>query len=268
MSSILNKFLAASAVTAQIAIFSSSLTFVACDDQSNFAFETDSIVFERNWSLPQPKENDPLGGRSRFSAKVDYPKAHQNDSILADSVRIWISYTLLPDGEAPLKNRSVLDKAANIFFGECEGNEWGEEMELNVHKIYEDKKYVTYESIKYIFTGGAHGSCTVGGATFDRSTGRRLTWADFKKDDELRSQITDGIRRLKGQPSDSAFKTMLLIDEREYKAADGSIMLPLPKVSPWLSKAGWVFTYQPYEILPWSQGTPACCIPVDDIALN
>ncbi len=245
-----------------------SQSTVSCSGNVESPFMTDSVVFERNWSLPQPKENDPLGGRSRFSAKIDYPKAHQQDSVLADSVRAWISVELLPKGEKILANRSVLDKAANIFFGECEGNEWGEEMDISVRKIFEDADYVTFEADKYTYTGGQHGSYAVSGATFERATGRRLTWQNIKKSDELRQLITAGIRKDKGEPSDSAFKTMLLIDEHEYKASDGSIMLPLPKANPWLSQRGWVFTYQPYEILPWSQGAPACRLSTNQVSMN
>ena len=226
-------------------------------------FDVDSVVFERTSVLADPQENDPLSGRSRFSAVVDIPsKTNQTCMpVLYDSVSTWISLQLLPNDTVLVMGRKVLDVAANVFFGDVDGNEWGEELDITMHKVYEDERFLTYEIGRYYYTGGAHGFYGVSGATFEKVTGKRVTWSDVDRNPELRIAITEQLQKTKGVENDSLFAKMLLIKPRDYTLEDGTLALPLPKVAPWLGSTGWVFTYQPYEILPWCHGAPACSLP-------
>lgn len=238
-----------------------ALSLPSCTPARGRSFEVDSLTYERSWTLENIMENDPLGGRSHFYVKIDYPVSSSNGlTAVADSVRLWLSSRLLPAGSEPVANKSVLDVAANIFFGENDGNEWGEEASISLRMVFESSDFLTYEASRYTYSGGAHGNYYICGATFRKDDGRRLTWNDFPKSDELRKALTADLReslRL-GDIADMVGK--LLLDKADYTLADGSIAVPLPTVEPWLTDTGWVFTYQPYEILPWSYGAPACCI--------
>lgn len=242
----------------------------SCALRSHDSFGVDSLVFERSWALPDAMENDVLGGRSHFYVKIDYPKDVKGGeaAALADSVKCCLSEVLLPDGVRPVMSKTVLDVAANVFFGESEGNEWGEEVSYSLRKVYEDSEYLSYEFSRYAFSGGAHGRYNVSGITFRKSDGRRVTWACVKADDDLRKTITDDLKKAKGISSDDELKSMLLVDLKFCALSDGSFSLPLPSAAPWLTDMGWVFTYQPYEILPWCHGAPACCVKRLDVEFD
>lgn len=244
-----------------VVTLSLALSLPSCNVERGQSFAVDSLTYERSWTLENTMENDPLGGRSHFYVKVDYPSATPGEqTAIADSVRLWLSSRLLPAGSRPIANKSVLDVAADIFFGENDGNEWGEETSISLRRIFESDDFLTYEASRYTYRGGAHGSYDICGATFRKDDGRRLTWDDFPKGDELRKAITADLRESLQLGDNADMMGKLLLDEADYTLADGTLAIPLPAVEPWLTDTGWVFTYQPYEILPWSYGAPACCI--------
>lgn len=230
------------------------------------AFAVDSLTYERNWTLSNPKSNDPLSGRLRYSVKVDVPIGAEEGAALADSVYAWIASQLLLQNESTdAKGVKLLDIAANQFFNKCEENEWGEEVDITIKRVYDADDYVSYEFGKYDYTGGVHGNYQIVGATFVRSTGRMVVWSDFNPSDALRKTVTAELLKAKGVPSSDALSRMLLVGTEDCKLSDGSFAVPMPKTTPWLTDLGWVFTYQPMEILPWSHGAPACCIADKDL---
>ncbi len=249
-------------VAAIAAICSPSLVLQSCLGSGSGTLEVDSLVYERSWTLKEAMDNDPLGGRSHFYVKVDYPVLtdEAKDNFLADSVKAWISGQLLPEEGRRVMSKKVLDVAADIFFGETDGNEWGEEVSYTLQKIYEDKDFLSYEANHFSYNGGAHGSYNVGGVTFRKKDGSHVTWSDIDTSDELRKKLTEELRRTKGSPDEESFKASIMADEKDCLLADGTFALPLPITTPWLTDQGWAFTYQPYEILPWCHGAPACCI--------
>lgn len=249
-------------VAAIAAICSPSLLVQSCVGSGSGSFEVDSLVYERSWTLKEAMDNDPLGGRSHFYVKVDYPIPIDDatDNFLVDSVKAWLSSQLLPEEGKPVMSKTVLDIAADTFFGATDGNEWGEEVSYSLRKIYEDKDFLSYEANRYSYNGGAHGSYSVGGVTFRKKDGSHVTWSDIDASDKLRKTLTDELRKTKGSPDEESFRASIMADEKECLLADGSFALPLPKAAPWLTEQGWAFTYQPYEILPWCHGAPACCI--------
>ncbi len=250
--------IASTALVAAVGL-TSPLLVTSCSEAED-CFAVDSIEFERVWALREVMENDPMGGRSHFYVKVDYPKDSDTTlyAKLNDSVRLWISDQLMPASSEPVLNRRVMEEACDIFFGETDGNEWGEEMSLVIRKIYENKRYVSFEAVNYAYSGGSHGRYFIMGATFRKSDGRKIDWQDIDRTDALRHKITESMKAEKEIKSDSAFLKILLLDPEDYTLADSTFALPLPNVCPWLTKDGWVFAYQPYEILPWCHGAPAC----------
>ena len=247
-------------MTAAVAAVASvnALIVPSCSNDSSNEFGVDSLVYERSWALKETMDNDPLGGRSHFYVKVDYPKQakDQSHAALVDSVRAWLSRQLLPS-EKPVLGQKVLDMAADVFFGQSDGNEWGEEVSYSIRKVFEDSDYLTYEINKYAYNGGPHGGYNVSGITFRKADCTHVMWTDFETNDELRRIVTDEIRKAKCITDDKAFASSILLDEEDSHLRDGSFALPLPMATPWLTAQGWVFTYQPYEILPGCHGAPA-----------
>lgn len=234
-------------------------------------FAVDSVVVDRSWVMSEAMENDALGGRSYFYGVVDYPKNSNSELFpaMTDSVRLWISQQLLPDSEEPVLTRRVVEEAVDIFFGEDGGNEWGANMSVSLRKVYEDADYVSYDASRYTFYGGAHGMCSIYGATFRKTDGRRLTWNDFPRTDDLRRKITASMtRERKYKAEDELMATLLFPDNDENKLTDGTPALPFPKVDPWLTNEGWVFSYQPYEIMCWAEGAPACRLSKDEFSFS
>lgn len=250
----------------------SSVAVTSCTgSQSGFA--VDSIVIDRSWAAHDVMENDELGGRSYFYALVDYPVA--SDTLehkeLTDSVRLWLSAMLLPDNSEPVMTRRVLEVAADVFFGEVGGNEWGANKSILLRKVYEDDEYLSYDASEYSYYGGAaHGMLHTGGATFRKDDGHRLTWGDFAdRDTGLRQKITESMRKELGYTTqEQLMAAVLTSDSKTCQLADGTKALPLPSAEPWLTCEGWVFSYQPYEIMCWAAGAPACRLGKDEISLN
>lgn len=260
----------AATVVSAVAAALSAVTVTSCAPQEEFA--VDSIVVDRSWAMRDAMENDELGGRSYYYALVDYPVNQDTLSYkeLTDSVRLWMSTLLLPANHEPVMSRRVLEVAADVFFGEVGGNEWGANKSVTLRKVYEDGDYVSYDATEYTYYGGAaHGMCHMSGATFRKSDGHRLTWTDFKDSGNgLRAKLTDSMMRELGyKTKDELMQSLLTPESETCKLADGTQALPLPSAEPWLTEGGWVFSYQPYEIMSWAAGAPACRLGRNEISL-
>ena len=249
-------------------VLASPLFVTSCQTPAD-SFAVDSVVVDRSWAMREAMANDELGGRSYYYALVDYPLS--SDTIeyreLTDSVRVWISRQLLPSGSKPILSKRVLDEAANVFFGEEGGNEWGANMSIILRKVYEDDCYVSYDASEYTFYGGAaHGMCNIYGATFRKCDGSRFTWSDVGDIESLRRKVTNSMMRERGDATvGDLMKSILFPENKEFFLSDNSPALPLPKVDPWLTKDGWVFSYQPYEMMCWAEGAPACRLRPDEV---
>ncbi len=265
MKSILNTVLCGGATVA-IAI-SMAPVLTSCSTPSSKPFATDSVSIERSWTMNKAMEDDDLDGRSTYSAVVDYP-TNDNAGDLNDSVRLWMSNQLLPASSEPVLTKRVLEEAANVFFGENDGNEWGAERTISIRKIFEDKKYVTFEVCNYIYSGGAaHGMYSAVGTTFVKSNGSRVTWQNINKTDDLRKMITEKVAASREVTTDQ-LKGEVIIDESECKLADGTFALPFPQNSPWLVDSGWNFSYDLYEIMCYADGIPAGVVGKDSVKLT
>lgn len=240
-----------------------TLPLPSCLGGSGTALATDSVNFERTWTLDEPQAIDPLGGRSSFKAKIDYPNRAANAESLPalnDSVCAWLSLQLLPSSEKPVLNKSVLDMASEVFFGETDGNEWGMDYAIEAHKIYDDDHYISYELTRYSYTGGAHGDYNVQGQTFHKATGQPVEWRHFKQDDNLRKALTSQLAIDMKFEDDQHKLDELVLDKESMELPDGSFALPLPMNVPYLTTKGWVFIYRPMEVLPRVYGAPATCL--------
>lgn len=250
----------------------SAITLTSCGGGAGATFVVDSVDFERTWTLDQPQPIDPLGGRSRFTVKLDYPVREANAETLPalnDSACAWLSRQLLPSADKPVLNKSILDRAAEIFFGETDGNEWGMDYAVEAHLVYQDDLYASYEYSQYVYTGGAHAVFTLSGQTFRKADGQPVEWRAFKQDDALRKALTAQLEAdMKLNEPNRKLSELVLSDTPElFELPDRTFALPLPINVPYLTDKGWVFIYKPMEILPRIYGAPAACLESGKVTL-
>lgn len=190
---------------------------------------------------------------------VDYPASGSN--ALTDSLRAYLgdrlgrivaafTYgegqpTVVPysgnaDGKSLLQyyasivadSMEAINRAAGLTFNHCS-------LVATMSRVWENDRFVSYETDGYSYMGGAHGLGFRDGVTFDKATGRRLTL-------------------VKGAP-----ELQKLVTERLHKNVDVPHFdpepVPMPQAKPYMVGGGKVkFVYQHYEIGPYAIGMPEC----------
>lgn len=128
-----------------------------------------------------------------------------------------------------------------------------------ISPIYFTNRYVTYTDSCYVYEGGAHGMSVFDAATFTLGDGKKWGYDMFRTDkmDDLRRMVVDAVAK------------------QYFKKADAAAMAPdvlvpvdsikLPKCPPYLTADGVAFTYQQYEIAPYSAGMPSCVLSLFDV---
>lgn len=235
-------------------------------------FATDSITVEKSMEFVNSEnESTPI----TFSATVDYPQDGNAKTYKAlnDRVRAFISDELELGRDRRITNKEVLSESAKIFMNyirttkESGENdfEYGAEKVINIRKVYEDEKYLTYLVYNYGFEGGAHGSYIITGVTFVKEDGSQITWENIKKTDELQKDITKGIAANYDMNMDEFMNNSGLVQEEPEKLSDGTSVLRWPSSNPYLTEGGWTFTYQAYEIMSYAEGAPSGIVPREKV---
>lgn len=234
------------------------------------AFVTDSISYVDSASV----------GKSSVycSIKLDYPV--EGNETLVKNVRKWIGvqlacspmirtetpvsqpYDTITDGNMLVKtvgDKVVGDSKADLADF---GDEFtaGYEFYWNIFEAYQTDRYVTYLSDSYAYMGGAHGGSSVAGAVFAKADGRLYGWDMFKpgSEAELTAIVKEGLMKdYFNVSTEQEFRDCLLVD------AD---TLPLPSAAPYFTGDGVEFTYQQYEIAPYSLGMPSVTVPFATVA--
>lgn len=200
--------------------------------------------------------------RHGLNISVDYPVGG-NDA-LRDSLRTYLNgrmadvfrqfclgsvsanvpeYAGQTDGKSFVKyyccaiadSMDAINTALQLIFNRC----W---LQTSLRRTYEDDRVVGYEASGYAYMGGAHGLQFCEGATFDKSTGRRLTLVGSSN--ALLRLVTTRLRR------------NMDLEEGLHFAEEP---VPMPKAAPYLTGEGKIkFVYQPYEIGPYAMGMPSC----------
>ncbi len=232
-------------------------------------------------------ENISADSLTRSFVHADFPVG---EGPLADAVREYINASLAvnglfyttavepgsksaryegdpTDGEAML--RYYCDDNAACLRAELETMRSEERPELpelscevNITRIAETDRYLTYCFNLYCYLGGAHGSFTSSCTNFSRLTGDRITGSvDASHVEELQPLLRRGVLsylHLAGEESATDANLM------DYLLLDGNT-IPLPAVAPYLAGDGLHFVYQQYEIAPYALGLVGFVIPYDDI---
>lgn len=248
-------------------------TFSAChNDQTTGA--TDFVVDGITWS-------DSLS-TSRFSAHctitADVPQ--KGDKRLANSVREWLDeqlggcsepHSLKSDEFIARYGQALIDEAKKET-EEIDDDTYSPDYEwvIALRKTDETREYVTYEHIRYAYTGGAHGSTLQNGMTFRKCDGRRFGWDMFRSGYTLSEsgRLHDTLSAL----LKSAILTQYLDEEgKPYEEGmfflddDAPRSFPHPQTAPYLTSKGVRFVYQEYEIGPYCIGRPTCTLPYDQV---
>lgn len=125
--------------------------------------------------------------------------------------------------------------------------------------VHFTNQYVTYTDTAYAYQGGAHGSTLFDAATFSLADGKQWGYDMFNanKMDDLRRMVIDALAKQYFKVSDSAEMAPMLLMPIDS--------LTLPSCPPYLTADGVAFTYQQYEIAPYSEGMPTCVLTMFDV---
>lgn len=129
-------------------------------------------------------------------------------------------------------------------------------------------KYVTYDIVHDIFTGGAHGLFIVHSKTFRKSDGCQMGWNlfDMSKKAELVALLKEGVKEYFEVETDEELEENLQVwDNPDTPENELEYGLPLPSQAPSVTRDGFSFVYQQYEIACYAAGLPSFTIPFDKI---
>ena len=137
---------------------------------------------------------------------------------------------------------------------------WG--FESSLKKTGETARYVVFQSLDYIYMGGAHGGMTgEGDMTFDKRSGQRIrTFVEPGRLEALQPLLREGLLSYFTE-SDTHFTPDDLDDVLMLENG----MVPLPSWAPYPGEDGLVFVYQQYEIASYAAGMPSFTVPYDKI---
>lgn len=234
------------------------------DDLEEMDFETEQLSYSY--------ETDKV----EVGINADYPT--DGNPILVNAIREYISETLGGTYHNDLEEGQQLVD----YYGECYKNELNNEKldqidandgsdeyingfyrHYDIKLEYEAEHFITYVVNSDIFMNGAHGVEASYGMTFRKSDGRRLGI------DMMRNLYTDDFyaiikKGLMEYFSETGGETVSTDEElKEYILTDDNVnYLPMPRNTPYITKEGFVFTYQPYEISFYAAGMPTFTVPV------
>lgn len=226
--------------------------------------ETDIVQFDTD-SVKYEKKTDSMD----VSIYADFPK-HGNPA-LCNSVAEFICEGLGADYEGPfMDGQAMLSHHGKQMYAKMakyrEGGEPSFAYDVNIRKVFENEAYVTYTFSTYLYWGGAHGEPNLCGATFRKSDGRHFFWDMLVKtdDDDFHYLMMEGVKdyfeRHNGKrPTNEELQDLLI-------GVDNVYYIPRPNAAPFITKDGFTFVYQSYEIAPYAAGLIEFTIPFGKVA--
>lgn len=188
---------------------------------------------------------------------IEYPV--KGNPELLRSVRNWINESLGNKFRGDLDNGEALFHVYSSDLGEDpELEEFGGYAKDMFKLEYINDYFVTYAYTSYIYEGGAHGLGGTYGATFRQSDGMQFGKKCFTSYSKMHKLFIDGLKRYFKVKTDSELASHLNEGVSLNKLA-------APGRAPWIDKEGVVFSYIPYEIAPYSEGSPHFTIPYSEI---
>ena len=179
---------------------------------------------------------------------------YDGDLANGDSLVNYYGDEILAELKKHLKediNNGVEDEYINGYYRKME-----------IKKEYETDLLVTYSYTEDIYLNGAHGMQYFYGQTFRKSDGRRFDEGMMRQlySEEMYNLRKEGLREYFNESGDNANTDEEL---KECIITDDDVnYLPMPKHTPYVTKKGMVFIYQPYEISYYAAGAPSFTIPL------
>lgn len=206
--------------------------------------------------LPRISVNQMSKSVGESSIEVDFPKC--SNEILERNILEWINEQLGGTYEGDLKDNAAMFEHYASQLGGIDEDGIGEYVTTALTKAYEDDYVVTYKDDSYWYGGGVHGMGTVSGRTFRKSDGKIFN-NSYIYFDKLRSHAIRGLKKYFDVSTDDELMGQLQIEGSTVN------MLPPPTIDPWIMGDGVHFMYAPYEIAPYSWGSPTFTVSIDNI---
>lgn len=185
--------------------------------------------------------------------EIDFPTSGSPELIAA--IGSWINSSLTGTYRGKPDNGEALFRHYAVALGQDEDlNEFGGYAVDKFELGFTSSRVVTYDYTSYTYEGGAHGMGGTYGTTFLRSDGRIFSRSCITSYKALHNLFVEGLKKTFKAKSDSELLANLLNVSSIAK-------LPAPALDPWIEEEGVVFSYTPYEIAPYSAGSPRVVIP-------
>lgn len=186
---------------------------------------------------------------------IEYPISGDPD--LVNAMRRYIKNCLNENFTGSLDTpdallRNALKGKKDVSFGQE-----GESLEQNFKVIYNNQHVITLDNTGYTYMGGAHGMGWNSGTTFLIENGTEFSESMLPSISKMRPFILQGLAK-SYNVSTGDLSDILLTSPNEIDYP-GTI---------YITGEGITFIYQPYEIAPWSEGTPTSVVPVTNDILN
>ncbi len=138
----------------------------------------------------------------------------------------------------------------------------GWEFDFKLEKVYETERIAVFESLNYVYLGGAHGGIVGDGAlTFDKESGMRIR--DFFVPGAA-AQMQDLLRRgLDEYFAEASGGADYVLED--FLHLDGDL-IPLPQWAPKPTEEGLMLTYQQYEVAAYAAGMPSFVLSYEEAA--
>lgn len=189
--------------------------------------------------------------------EVELPK--EGNQVLLDSVRHWINDELGGSFRGDFADNERFFRHYALQLGrDPDLTEYGGYSQDEIDVEYKNDRIVTYECSSYLYEGGAHGISNKRGITFLQADGSRFNRRCISSYSKIQPLIVEGLKRYFNVKTDAQLLEAL-IGVKSVKD------IQAPAVTPWIVEEGVVFSYEPYEIAPYSAGIPTFTIPYSKI---
>ena len=249
---------------------SDSVAVVAVEstEPDTLAFDTLSYAIvnskvNSSVALDYPMDNTPFAANVRqfinenlANFSLSYTQAYDSPRIL----KPFVGDLTAPDAMLKFYVKGNADYLESLSNNAEEEEEMQTNCNIMMRKIYEDSKYVTYNTTIDLYFGGAHGSFGSFGSVISKSSGKALKQTvDSTMVKQLQPLIREGVIQYFNE---NGFSDVNESNVFENLLLDGdSKEIPLPAHAPIFTAQGVAFTYQQYEIAPYSYGLVTFNVP-------
>lgn len=230
----------------KLILFIAALSLLAACARNNNAkdaeFSVTTFALDDTVQYPEAYLNEwDYNDKSYYNGEIDVPVT--KNQALYDSIVEWMASQFVDIDEVDSRDLVELMEMDKESFLDVDQSEAGSSYTTQLKLEEVSESYVTYSENTYLYLGGsAHGVPYYCCVTFDRGTGRRFTYEMFATLDGLDEVVKEGI-----------------VEQDHFEDSDSPF--PLPLTDPWILNDSVYFSYDPYEISPFSFGTIKCVIP-------